>query len=120
SDAAAELGAHRLHAIADREDWHAELEDDPRRARRRCQRYRGRPARQDHGPRGEVADFIGRHREGMNLAIHPVLADAPGDELGDLAAEIEDQDAVVHVAGFLSNRATKKPSVPWRAGVRRR
>src|SRR6516165_396877 len=54
----------------------------------------------------------------MDLAIYPAFAHPPRDQLGDLAAEIEDQDSVGHV--WRSKMATKKPSVPCRAGVSRR
>ena len=75
--------------------------------------------------------FSSLDRIGMDLAIDPALAHAAGDQLGDLAAEIEDQDAVGHgkwssgisrvgKAERRSNTATKKPSVPCRAGVRNR
>ena len=33
--------------------------------------------------------------EGMDLAIDPALAHPAGDQLGHLAAEIDDQDAVM-------------------------
>src|SRR5262249_6978483 len=50
--------------------------------------------------------------------INPALAHPAGDQLGDLAAKIEDQDAVGH--DWRSNMATKNPSVPCCAGVSRR
>ena len=116
-DPAAELGAHRLHAVADPEHRHAEPEDDFRRARRgRRVTEAGPPDRmiavgQTRGP-----DFGDRER--VDLAIDAAFAHPPRDQLGHLAAEIEDQDAVGH--GWRSNMATKNPSVPCRAGVSRR
>ena len=117
-DPAAKLRAHRLHAVTDAEDRHAEPEDDLGGARRGGLRQRGWAARQDDPARGEIADPVFGNRERMDLAIDPALAHATRDELCDLAAEIEDQDAVGH--GWRSKIATKKPSVPCLAGVRRR
>jgi len=34
--------------------------------------------------------------EGYNLRVNPGFADPPGDKLGDLRAEIDDQDSVLH------------------------
>ncbi len=34
--------------------------------------------------------------KGHDLRVNPRLADTPGDELGDLGAEIDDQDTVLH------------------------
>ena len=47
----------------------------------------------------EAADEVVGHVEGVDFAVHLLLAHAAGDELGDLGAEIEDQDFLVH-SGF--------------------
>ncbi len=117
-DTAAELRAHRLHAVADPEHRHAEPKDDLGGARRGGLGQRCRAARQDDPARGKIANPIFGDREGMDFAVDTALAHAARDELRDLAAEIEDQDAVGH--GLRSNIATKKPSVPCLAGVSRR
>ena len=57
-DPAAELGAQRLHAVADAEDGHAEPEHDFGRARRVGMGHRGRPAGQDDAARFEFLDAI--------------------------------------------------------------
>ncbi len=130
-DAAAQFVAHRLHAVADAQHRHAELKYDAGRARCRTLGDRGRAARQDDRARVEIADLVRGDRERMDLAIDPALAQPARDQLGDLAAEIEDQDAVGHQGRpsdeeldgsgrRRSNKATKNPSVPWRAGVRNR
>ena len=49
----------------------------------------------------KAASALRRHGEGMDLAIDAALAHAPGDELGHLAAEIEDEDAVGHGVGII-------------------
>ena len=124
--APAQLVAHRLHPIADTKHRHAEPEDDVGRAWRGARGHRGRATREDDRPRIEVAHLVLARRERRNLAIDAALAHSPRDQLCHLAAEIEDQDAVGHgdcgsqAFGRRSNRATKKPSVPWRAGVRKR
>ena len=42
--------------------------------------------------------------EGHDLAVDAGLAHAPGDELGDLAAEIDDEDGVGHRPSFAPDR----------------
>ena len=90
-DAPTEILRHQLHAVADTEHRHAELVD-PRIDLRRVVRVdRGRPAGEDQrngvlpaqlGRRGAVAD---------ELRVHARLADATGDQLRVLAAEVDDQ-----------------------------
>ena len=46
----------------------------------------------------KLAQPLGGHGEGMDLAIDAALAHAARDELRHLAAEIEDEDAVGHVS----------------------
>ena len=92
--APAELGSHRLHAIADAEHRHTELEYRIRRARGRRIRDRLRTAGQDdsagtEGTHGSVAGIPGE-----DFAIDADLANAPRDQLRVLSAEVEDQDAV--------------------------
>src|ERR1700760_2973558 len=118
SNPAAELGAHRLHAVADPEHRHAEPEHDLRGARRGGLGQRGGTARQDNPARGKISDPILGNSKRIDLAIDPAFAHTTRDELRNLAAEIDDQDAVGH--GLRSNIATKKPSVPCLAGVSRR
>ena len=56
-------------------------------ARRRC-----RAAREDDRARGHGADLLEGHRAGVDLAVDALLADAAGDELRVLRAEVEDED----------------------------
>ena len=54
-------------------------------------------AGQDDAPGVECRDLgLVDRLEGMDLAVHPGLAHAPGDQLGDLGTEIDDQQAVGH------------------------
>ena len=93
-DTAAELGAHRLHAVADPEDRHAEPEDELGCPRCLGSGQRGRAARQDDRVGSKVAESVVADRVGVDLAIDPALAHPARDQLGNLAAEIEDQDSV--------------------------
>jgi hypothetical protein len=94
---AAQLGGHGLHAIADAEHRHAQLEHRLGGARRLLFRHRGRTAGEDDPLGGEGTDEFPRHVIGMQFAVDVGLAHAPGDQLSVLGAEIEDQDLVVHV-----------------------
>src|SRR5262249_15939110 len=62
--------------------------------------HRGRAAGEDHRLRLHRLEGRLRLLERHDLAIHLLLADAPGDELGDLRAEVDDEDLVVVRAGF--------------------
>src|SRR5215472_4080511 len=95
-DLAAQLRAHRLHAVANAEHRHPEPKDDLGRARRGGFGQRGRPARQYDCTRRKIADALLGDRERMDLAVNAVLAHAAGDQLRDLAAEIEDQNLIHH------------------------
>ena len=52
-------------------------------------------------PWGEIADEFLGNVEGVQFAIDLLLAHAAGDELGDLGAEIENEDFLVHFRGGL-------------------
>src|SRR6516165_2174576 len=117
-NSAAQFIANRLHDVADPEHRDTEPKDEFRRARRSALGQRRGAAGQDDRARREVTDLVFADRVRVDLAIDPALAHPARDQLGHLAAEIEDQDAVGH--GWRSKMATKKPSVPWRAGVSRR
>ena len=56
----------------------------------------GGPAGQYDAARGKLPDAVRGRRVRPDLAIDAVLAHASRDQLRDLAAEIEDQDAVGH------------------------
>src|SRR5690606_31239219 len=63
-------------------------------------------AGEDDAPGLELADRLQRHIERVDLAVDTNLADAPGDQLGVLGAEVEDKnlvgvDVVAHGAFWL-------------------
>jgi len=57
-------------------------------------------------------------REGEYFAVDTGLAQAAGDELGDLAAEIQDENAVVVCCVFHGHRQHKRPRVGKSGGGR--
>ncbi len=87
---------HHLLAIADAKDRHAQIEHRLRRSWRAVVDHAGRATREDHRLRGEVAKKgVGHLLVGVDLAIDVQLAQATRDELGHLAAEVDDEKAVV-------------------------
>ena len=59
--------------------------------------HRGGSARQDDAPGVEFLDLgLVDQLEGVDFAVHPGLAHPPGNQLGDLGTEIDDQQAVGH------------------------
>ena len=105
-DLAAQLLRHGLHAVADAEHRHAKLENDLRRRPFLGFIDRVRAAGENDSLRVEAADEIGGDVKRMEFAIHLLLADAAGDQLGNLGAEIEDEDFLVsHLQSLESTRA---------------
>ena len=125
-DRAAELRRHGHLAVADAEHRHARVEDLLRRARGARLVHGFRPAREDDAVRlHRVEGFFG-FLERHDLGIDPLLADAPRDQLGDLGAEIDDQNLVVRHCEQLANctgarnGAEKRPTAIRRRRPRRR
>src|SRR5690606_3698933 len=95
-DRAAELVDHGLLAVTDAEHGNAEGENILRRAGRCLADDGGRTARENDPRRIELRDPAGRVIEGNDFAVNPGLANAPGDQLRDLAAKIDNQNSVLH------------------------
>src|SRR5690606_31643523 len=93
-DLTAKLGAHGLLAITDAEHRDAGLEDLLRRTRAADVDGRMRAAGEDNALRPDAVEGFAGRLEGHDLAIGAGLAHAPGNELRDLAAEIDDEDGV--------------------------
>src|SRR6185436_10310374 len=94
-DLAAELLRHGLHAVADAEHRHAELE-------RRLGSLAGRflvsrhvAAGEDDALCAEAAHEVVGDVVGMDLAVDLGFANPPGDQLRVLRPEIEDEDLLV-------------------------
>ena len=96
-DLAAELLRHGLLAVADAQHRHVGGEDGGIGGGRLALDHRGRAAGQDDAARVELLDLRGVDGlEGMDLAVDAGFAHAPGDQLGDLGTEIDDQQTVAH------------------------
>ena len=87
---------HGLFAVADAEHRNAGLIDRHGRQRRILVEHRGRAAGEDDRLRLEPGHALLGLGERHDLAIDARLAHAPRDELGYLAAKIEDEDGVGH------------------------
>src|SRR5690606_34743122 len=89
---AAERLRHDLEAVADAERRDAELEDRGVERRRALGVHRRRPAREDDRDGILRAHLVGRDAVWDELAEHTRLADAAGDQLGVLCAEVDDEN----------------------------
>ena len=98
---AAQLLGHRLHAVADAQQRQAAVEHVLRRARRAVFSGRFGAARQDDALGRERGDLGRIMVPGPDFAVDAQLADAAGDQLCVLRAEIEDEDFVaVEIVGL--------------------
>ncbi len=97
-DGAAELRRHRLHAVADAQHRHADRPDRMRRAQLVVLVGAGVAAAEDDPLGREGPHEVVGHVLRVDLAVHVRFAYAAGNQLGDLRAEIEDEDLVVHGA----------------------
>ncbi len=98
-DRPAQLLGHGLLAVADAQHGHLGGEDGGVGRGRLALDHRGRAAREHDGLGAELLDLgLVDRLEGVDLAVDAGFAQAPGDELGDLGAEIDDQQAVGHAA----------------------
>ncbi|MNS88134.1 hypothetical protein D3C72_1220980 [compost metagenome] len=93
---AAQLHGHGLHAVADAQHRHAEVPHGLRRAQLVVFVGAGVAAGQDDGLRRVLADEFVGHIVRMDFAVDVCLANAAGNQLRDLRAEIKDEDFVVH------------------------
>jgi len=94
-DLAAELRGHGLHAVADAQHRHAELEHDVGGLPFLGFIDRVGAAGKNDSLRLELADEVLADVEGMQFAIHLLLAHAAGNELRNLRTEVEDQDLLM-------------------------
>ena len=92
---AAELLRHGLHAVADPEDGNARFKNGLARLVVAFLIGAHVGARENDAFRGEFTNEISRDVVRMNFAVDVGFAHASGDQLGHLAAEVQNQDAVV-------------------------
>ena len=95
-DLAAKLVADRLFAIANAEDRKTARVNSVGRLGRGLFMDAGRAARQDDALEARPGKRLLGGLEGDDFRIDPGFADAAGDELGELGAEIDDQNTVLH------------------------
>ncbi len=96
---AAQLLRHGLHAVADAQHRHAQLEHSLRGLVGRFLVDAGMAAGKNHAFELAVGRVLAhpvvRHITRMHLAVNVGLAHTPRDQLGHLGAEIEDEDLLV-------------------------
>src|SRR5262245_574831 len=112
-DLAAELLCHRLLAVTDAKQWHASVVHHLRRERRVLVENGGWATGKDHRLRLHLAEGLFGLLERHDLAIDLLLPDPARDELGNLGAEIDDQNLVAHgrrLPEHIWNRAPKRRS----------
>ena len=97
-DATAQRCAHGLLAVADAQKRNAELKNAFVRPWRLRLRERCGATREDDAVRRHALDLGRRRGKGSDFAIDPSLAHAPGDQLRDLRAKVEDENVLVHRA----------------------
>ena len=104
-DAGADLAAeglhHELHAVADAEDGEAEVEEGGVDLGGAGLVDAAGAAGEDDAFGGERADAVEGGGEGEDLAVDLAFADAPGDELAVLRAEVEDDDLFLGLHGVI-------------------
>ena len=91
-DLAPEMMGHELHPVADAEDRNSERKNLWIRMRCAFVVNARRSPRKDNAFRRQGCDFPGRDIELDDLRIDLAFPDTPGDDLGVLRSEIEDQD----------------------------
>ena len=93
---------HHLLTVANAKDGHAEVKDRFRWAGGVCVDHRGRSAGQNDGTWGKVGDKSVRDAlKRMDFAVHILLAQTARDELCHLASEVDDEKAVMRLAGHI-------------------
>src|SRR5690606_38554834 len=84
-----------LHAVADPENGYTELEQLLVQRRHVLVVHGRRAARKDDPLRQPLADEVGGYGRRVDLAVDALLADAPGNELRELRAVVEYEDAIL-------------------------
>ena len=116
---AAQLLGHGLHAVANAQHGHAQREHRLRRAVGAVFIGAGVAAGEDDALELPVSRVLAHpfvaDVAGVDFAIHVRLAHAAGNELGDLGAEIEDEDFVM--GHFLRKRGAPQRAARKKAGA---
>ena len=104
ADLAAERPGQRLHAVADAQHRHPELEDAGVEVGRARLVDARRPAGEDDPDRVARAQLLDRRVVRQELREHAALAHAPGDQLRVLRAEVEHDDRPLRLLAGLHAR----------------
>ena len=110
-DVAAELARHELRAVADTEDGDATAPYRRVGFRGRLVVHRHRAAGQDDRARPAPFEFGIRRVVRQELGIDVELANPSGDQLGELAPEIEDDHRTGGRRGGIAGRAVRRGGV---------
>jgi hypothetical protein len=116
---ATQLHRHQLVAVTDAQHRDAELEDARIHPVGVLGVHRSRATGEDDAHRRLGADLVGGDVAGDDLGVDPRLADPPGDQLGVLGPEVEDQHGVergCHPMPTRCERCRPLPSV-WSDGA---
>ncbi len=108
-DFAAEDLAAELHAVADAEDRHAEVEDSLVASRGIGLVDAGRPAGEDDALERHLGQLLGGSSGPADAGVDVLLSHPAGDQLAVLAAEIQDGD---HFANHKNNLIKRKRRGP--------
>ena len=103
-DASPELMGHHLHPVADAEHGDAELPDAGVALRRFAYVHTGGPAAEDDPARFQRRERCRGCVVAQDLGEHLAFADAPGDDLCVLRAEVQNNDLFCHT---LNHRGTE-------------
>src|ERR1017187_8974182 len=109
NDVAAGEMIGELQAVADAQDGNAQIEEFRIAGRRPRFVNAGRPAREDDAASLQPAYPLGGDVGADELAEDVLLAHPPGNELGVLRAEVEDQD--VFVVRHLAHGSWRAPQL---------
>jgi hypothetical protein len=114
-DAAAEVLRHQLHPVADAEHRHPELVQAGVDVRGVLRIDRGRSAGEDHRGRVLRPQRVGGRPVADELRIDTRLADAAGDQLRVLAAEVDDEHGpgIRDRQGFRSRERQQLSADSW-------
>ena len=118
---AAELVHQRLLAVADAKQRAAALEDGIGNAWAVLVEHRGRGSREDYAHRVHPLEGFFRGVEGCDFGVDAGLPHAAGDQLGHLAAEVDDQDGFggldIHGGPLVSDAISVQPARGRACGI---
>jgi hypothetical protein len=104
-DLPAELVGRKMHAVTDPQDRNPELENGGIHLRRVRLVDALRPTRENHSDGVLLPNLLRAEVEGLDHAVDPVLPHPAGDQLGVLAAKIQDDDGLM--AAWRLGRASR-------------